>query len=793
MADLPQDSEPHSGPASSPRPGSTSSHPSEITASPPPEPTSSPPSGPTSSPPSGPTSSPPSGPTSPPPSEAAAATLSEQTSSSPSETTSSSPSETTTSSPSEQTSSSPTSPSSGAASSTPDGSSDLPPPLPSPPAPPPVSLAAASPPLTSRPAPGGSGEDDADLGEVTFGDWQAHLGTMTGVGFLTIARRLPALVTQAVRIAWLAGPRDTVAAVTLSMLGGVFTAFGLLATTGVLQALFAAGPTPDRVRAALPALLLVGAAATLRTALQAGAGWAQSRLEPQVARIAERQLYELTSQVDLIRYDDPEFHDSLQRARLRGVAVADSVVDATIDVLTALIGIAAAAGVLGILHPVLLPLLVLAVLPDAWAAVRSARLRYTTMYALIPVSRRKWILTDLMADKNTAAEVRSFTMREFLIRLYDRVAGAEQDAVLRTARKQTVARIIGEALGGVGTAIVYAALGLLLAVGSVALAVAGTAVLAIRTGQSSLANFMFATNRLYEQGLYFTDFLDFCRRAREAVDREPRGPAPSSFTRITAEDVTFRYPGKEDAVLDHVSIHLNHGEVVALVGENGSGKTTLSKILAGLYEPETGRVRWDDTDIADVDQHDLRRHIAVIAQDHTRWPLTVRENIAMGLDKGEQALHDAARVAGADAVVAEMPHGYRTLLDRRFKDGQEPSGGQWQRIAVARGFYRDAPLLICDEPTAALDARAEHALFERIRDHADGRTVLLITHRLASVRYADRIYVLDHGRVAEQGTHDDLMRLDGIYAELYTLQAEAYRTTEAETDTVSTETGTLAT
>ncbi|GAA1266108.1 ABC transporter ATP-binding protein [Sphaerisporangium rubeum] len=616
---------------------------------------------------------------------------------------------------------------------------------------------------------------------------------MTGVGFLTIARRLPALVTQAVRIAWLAGPRDTVAAVTLSMLGGVFTAFGLLATTGVLQALFAAGPTPDRVRAALPALLLVGAAATLRTALQAGAGWAQSRLEPQVARIAERQLYELTSQVDLIRYDDPEFHDSLQRARLRGVAVADSVVDATIDVLTALIGIAAAAGVLGILHPVLLPLLVLAVLPDAWAAVRSARLRYTTMYALIPVSRRKWILTDLMADKNTAAEVRSFTMREFLIRLYDRVAGAEQDAVLRTARKQTVARIIGEALGGVGTAIVYAALGLLLAVGSVALAVAGTAVLAIRTGQSSLANFMFATNRLYEQGLYFTDFLDFCRRAREAVDREPRGPAPSSFTRITAEDVTFRYPGKEDAVLDHVSIHLNHGEVVALVGENGSGKTTLSKILAGLYEPETGRVRWDDTDIADVDQHDLRRHIAVIAQDHTRWPLTVRENIAMGLDKGEQALHDAARVAGADAVVAEMPHGYRTLLDRRFKDGQEPSGGQWQRIAVARGFYRDAPLLICDEPTAALDARAEHALFERIRDHADGRTVLLITHRLASVRYADRIYVLDHGRVAEQGTHDDLMRLDGIYAELYTLQAEAYRTTEAETDTVSTETGTLAT
>jgi ATP-binding cassette subfamily B protein/ATP-binding cassette subfamily C protein len=150
----------------------------------------------------------------------------------------------------------------------------------------------------------------------------------------------------------------------------------------------------------------------------------------------------------------------------------------------------------------------------------------------------------------------------------------------------------------------------------------------------------------------------------------------------------------------------------------------------------------------------------------------------MGTDKGEDALVVAAEVAGADQVVAELPHGYATLLDRRFKDGEELSGGQWQRIAVARGFYRDAPLLICDEPTAALDARAEHALFDRIRRHADGRTVLLITHRLASVRYADRIYVLDHGKVVEQGTHADLIALDGLYADLYNLQASAYATAE---------------
>ncbi|MFF4992630.1 ABC transporter ATP-binding protein [Streptosporangium saharense] len=597
---------------------------------------------------------------------------------------------------------------------------------------------------------------------------------MADVGFLSLSRRLPALVAQAVRLGWAASPRDVVATIGLSVLGGVFTAFGLLATTGVLSALLEAGPTPERVVAALPSLVLVGVAGTLRTLMQAGAGWAQSRLEPQVSRIAEERLYGLTGQVSLAAFDDPDFHDSLQRASSRGVTTAGSIVSTAINVLTAAIGIASAAGVLGVLHPVLLPLLVLAVLPDAWAAVRTARMRYTTMYAFIPVARRKWIISELLAERAAAAEVRSFTMRDFLLRMYDAVATAEQNVRLDLARRQTFARVVGEALGGLGAALVYVVLGLLLAAGSVPLAVAGTAVLAIRSGQTYLSNLMFATNRLYEDGLYFTDFLDFCAEAERRVGPARPDTAPATFERIAAEDVVFTYPGSETPALRGVSVHLDRGEVVALVGENGSGKTTLAKLLAGLYEPESGRVLWDETDLAGVDPDGLRRNIAVIAQDHTRWPLTARDNIGMGTDRGEEALLSAAEVAGADQVVAELKHGYDTLLDRRFTDGQELSGGQWQRIAIARGFHRDAPLLICDEPTAALDARAEHALFERVRQHADGRTVLLITHRLASVRYADRIYVLDHGKVVEQGAHGHLMALGGLYADLYGLQAEAY-------------------
>ncbi|MEV0586214.1 ABC transporter ATP-binding protein [Nonomuraea sp. NPDC050310] len=629
--------------------------------------------------------------------------------------------------------------------------------------------------MADHPPPSATSEDPLELGEIAVSDWHAHSDRMASVRFLTIARRLPTLIRQATELAWRASPRDTVATVALNLLGGVFTAFGLLATTGVLEALFRDGPTPDRLRAALPSLAVVAAAAALRTTTQAAAGWAQARLDPQISRLTEERLYGLTSRVELVSFDDPDFHDALQRARMRGVSMADVVVATAIDLVTAVVGLAAVAGVLAVLHPVLLPLLLLAVLPDAWATVRAAKMRYTTTYSLVPVIRRKWIIAELLADRDPAAEVRAFTMRGFLQRMYDAVARAEQEVLLRLARRQTVARLVGEALGGLGTGLVYLALGILLALAAIPLAVAGTAVLTIRQGSMSLSNLMYATNRLYEEGLYFTDFLDFCADAERRIPAARPVPAPAAFHRITAEDISFTYPGGDSPALRGVSVEIGRGEVIAFVGENGSGKTTLAKILSGLYEPDGGVVRWDDTDLRTVDPEALRAHIAVIAQDHTRWPLTARYNITMGTDKGDAALDSAARVAGADEVVADLPHGYRTLLDRRFKDGQELSGGQWQRIAVARGFHRDAPLLICDEPTAALDARAEHALFERIRSHADGRTVLLITHRLASVRYADRIYVLDHGKVVEEGTHSHLIGLAGLYAELYNLQADAYR------------------
>ena len=624
--------------------------------------------------------------------------------------------------------------------------------------------------------------------ELAPQSWDAHDSTYAATSFLAMARRIPALVREALRVAWEASRPTTVAAVALQVGAGVLTGVGLLATTAVLQALFAAGPTPDRVRAAVPSLVLVVAARAARSGLGIAAGWAQARLSPLVDLVAERRLFELTTRVELVAFDDAAFDEAMRRARDRGVDSAARVVDAMVDVVTGAVGLAAATGTLGVLHPLLLPLLVLAALPPGWASVRAARVEYLSMIAQLGIRRRKWILSDLMADRRSAAEVRAYTAGRYLLDRYAAVARRETAGHLRVAQQQSVTRTAGAVMAGLASGLVYATLGLLLIHGVVPLPAAGTAVLAIQAGQTALATLIHSTNSLYENGLYFVDYLDFCTEAgSRAVRRDGTIPADRP-ERITVEDVGFGYPGQDRPAVRGVSLEIRRGQIVALVGENGSGKTTLARLIAGLYQPDTGRVCWDGLPLSTADAERVWGEVALVPQDYVRWPFTAGQNIAIGRHDHpdpEPALGQAARAAGADQVIAALPRGYQTLLDRAFKGGHELSSGQWQRLAVARGFFRDAGLLICDEPTAALDARAEHAVYTRLRELAAGRTVILITHRLASVRQADHIYVLDGGRIAEHGSHDELIAQDGRYAELFALQAAGYAGRPGTTEDVA--------
>ncbi|HEY1178699.1 MAG TPA: ABC transporter ATP-binding protein, partial [Phytomonospora sp.] len=375
-----------------------------------------------------------------------------------------------------------------------------------------------------------------------------------------------------------------------------------------------------------------------------------------------------------------------------------------------------------------------------------------------------------------AAEVRSLQLAEWLLGEHGKVVAAETRADFGVLRAQTTVRAIGGAASGLAGVGVYGALGWLMAVGAVPLSAAATAVLALQNGRANLALLIMAVNELFEQGLYASDHDDFMRRAGERVPAAGGARGSAAPERITLENVSLRYPDAESDAVDGVSLEIARGQTVALVGENGSGKSSLAGLIACLYEPTGGVIRWDGADIAGFDASELRGHIAVMRQDYHRWPLTARLNIHIGRTSvaPNGRVEAAARDAGAHDMILEFPRGYDTLLDRTFKDGHDLSGGQWQRLTAARSFFRDAPLLICDEPSAALDARAEHVLFEHLRARAGVGTTILITHRLANVHHADAIYVLDRGRLVESGKHEELMALGGRYAELFALQAAGY-------------------
>ncbi len=570
-----------------------------------------------------------------------------------------------------------------------------------------------------------------------------------------------------------AAPRPAAAVLVLQVASGSAVAFGLLATTAVLEGLLTAGPTASRLAAALPGLALVVAAFAVRGLLDAGVAMAQARLVPAVRRAAEEQLLDASLRADLAAFDDPGFYDRLHRANDRGLYHLERAADDLVELIGAAIAVLAAAGSLAVLHPALVPVLALAVVPQGWAVLRSARLEYGGMARTITLRRRVAMIADLLTGREAAPEIRACQAEPFVLGEYRQVADALRDHEIGVGLGQARTNLLGRALAGLGLGATFAALGLLLNAGWMPLAAAGAAVFAIRAATGALTRLVIASNQILEHGLYIADYQDFLADARQRERPSGGTSAPASPRYIALHDVTFQYPDGPLALRD-VNLTMYAGQTIALVGENGSGKTTLAKLIAGLYQPTSGRILWDGTDVAEFDPASVTDRVVMVLQNPVKWPHSAEANVRIGRhdrdDPGAAALLEAAARARADEVVAALPNHWRTLLSRYFRDGQDLSGGQWQRLAVARGLYRDGPVLIWDEPTAPLDARAEYAVYESLRRVSAGRTVVLITHRLASVRHADQIFLLHKGVLAEQGTHEELLAADGRYAELYALQ-----------------------
>lgn len=655
----------------------------------------------------------------------------------------------------------------------------VPAPRPAPPSPPP---------LSPPPASISAGPRDGDLtAELEDAYWAVHDGAAAQATVREVLARLPRIIARIGRLAWRADRGATATVVGCQLASAAMSAFGLMASVAVLRELFAEGPTPDRVRAAVPQLLTVVGFLAARALLEAAVAVAQARVTPKIRTALECEFLRLTAHVRLEAVEDAAWHDEVHRANDRGLYFARQIVGQVVSLASAALGILGTAGGLGVLHPALLPLLLLSVLPVGAAAVRGARDRFRSFMRWNALQRRVRVFSWLLLDVDAAAELRSDTAQGALLAehrgLTTRIA--EEDTRLGT--HSAALSLAGRTVGGLGTGITYAALGAMLIAGWLPLAAGAGAVLAIQAGQASLTRLVDVAHLVYEHALWVDDLLAVQEKCRRLLPRRSALRAPDQVKTISLEDVGFTYPGKDAPALDGISLRLHAGETVAFVGLNGSGKSTCAKVLAGLYEPQRGTVRWDGTDVAEMDAESVHARVACVLQDPLHLPFSALANLTVSTgtltEADPQRVLDAARAAGADQVVAALPGQWETLLSKRFRGGQELSGGQWAKIAVARGLYKKAPLLLLDEPTASMDPPSEHAVYEAVlrgRLREDQITVL-ISHRLASVVDCDRIFVFDRGRVTESGSHDSLMALGGAYASMFTLQAGGYRPRDTTT------------
>ncbi|MGE4244729.1 MAG: ABC transporter ATP-binding protein [Parvibaculaceae bacterium] len=503
-----------------------------------------------------------------------------------------------------------------------------------------------------------------------------------------------------------------------------------------------------------------------------------SLLSERVTNASSVRLMEHAATLDLEDFEDAEFQDRLERARRQSsgrMTLMSQLLSQAQDMVT----VASFAAGLVLYAPWLIALLLLALVPAFLGEAHFNAQSYSLDYTRTPERRELDYVRQVAASPETAKEVKIFGLNGFLIDRYVRLAQDFYTANRRLAMRRAGWGGLFTAVGTIGYYLAYAYIAWRTLVGEFSIGDLTFLAGSFRRLRTLLEGLLSSFSTTAGQALYLDDLFSFFEVKPEILSPENPRPFPNPIRKgFEFEDVGFIYPGAERWAVRHLNFTLHAGEVLALVGENGAGKTTLVKLLTRLYDPDEGRILLDGHDLREYDLEALRGHMGVIFQDFVRYNLTAGDNIAVGKiearDDGSR-IERAALRSQANAVIARLPGGYDQMIGKRFRNGMELSGGEWQKIAIARAYMREADVLILDEPTAALDARSEFEVFRRFKELSEGKTAILISHRFSSVRMADRILVLAEGMVEAQGTHEELVSRPGRYAELFELQAAGYR------------------
>jgi ATP-binding cassette, subfamily B, bacterial len=503
-----------------------------------------------------------------------------------------------------------------------------------------------------------------------------------------------------------------------------------------------------------------------------------SLLSERVSNASSVRLMEHAARLDLEDFEDAEFQDQLERARRQTsgrMTLMGQLLGQAQDIVTV---VSFAAGLI-IYAPWLIVLLLLALVPAFLGEAHFNAQSYSLDYARTPERRELDYIRQTAASVETAKEVKIFGLNSFLIDRYLRLATDFYAANRRLALRRANWGGLFTAMGTVGYYLAYAYIVWRTLTGEFSIGDLTFLAGSFRRLRTLLEGLLASFSSTAGQALYLDDLFSFFEVRPEILSPDNPRPFPRPIRRgFVFENVGFRYPGAERWAVRHLSFTLHTGQVVALVGENGAGKTTLVKLLTRLYDPDEGRILLDGHDLREYDLGALRGNMGVIFQDFVRYNLRAADNIAVGRIEARDdraRIERAASRSQADEVIAKLPASYDQMIGKRFRNGVELSGGEWQKIAIARAYMREADVLILDEPTAALDARSEYEVFRRFKELSAGKTAILISHRFSSVRMADRILVLADGKVEADGTHEELVSRPGRYSELFELQAAGYR------------------